>query len=105
MLSHLADSTHVAPSRILGRVYFIGTRGGKVLTFPTQPLDYRKVDVDDEATSNRQGSYRLPPASMLWKEGATVVALRPTATIEFKVHLRPHLLAANLVYDIPVEIM
>jgi hypothetical protein len=42
---------------------------------------------------------------MLWKEGATVVALRPTATIEFKVHLRPHLLAANLVYDIPVEIM
>jgi hypothetical protein len=47
----------------------------------------------------------LSQTTVLREADSAVWATGPTATIELKVHLRTDLLAANLVEDIPVEIV
>ena len=75
------------------------------LALSAAPLNHGVVDVDDETTHYWKIRHRLSAAAVLRKAVATVWTPWATASIELKVHLRAQLLAANLVHDIPVEIV
>ena len=84
---------------------FLGARGEEELTLFTMALNNGKGHVNDVTTRHWQIRHGLSAATMLRKAVAAIRATRAAAPVEFKVHLRPHLLAANLVDDIPVEIV
>ena len=68
-------------------------------------LNDREIQIDDETTCHRKICHRLSQTTVLREADSAVRATGPTATIELKVHLRTDLLAANLVDDIPDEIV